>query len=218
MTDAATPADRARTFFEGLWQQGDYWSLETSPFEAAKYARQLALVSDRRYDQVLEIGCGGGAFTRLLAGLANRVVALDVSPAAIERARTSGDANGVISYRVADIMESEPAAEGPFDLIVMSETIYYLGWLRSFFDVAWLAAKLLDATAGGGRFLITNTVGGLRSYLHRPFLIRTYEDLFRNVGYEVEAAELFEGEKDETALEAQITLYRKPEGSAPVAV
>jgi hypothetical protein len=115
-------------------------------------------------------------------------------------------------------MAYEPAADGPFDLIVMSETIYYLGWLRSFFDVSWLAATLFDATTGGGRFLMTNTVGGLRSYLHQPYLIRTYHDLFQNVGFEVEAEETFKGEKDGVALEAIIALYRKPEGAGPVAV
>jgi SAM-dependent methyltransferase len=218
MSDPAASADQARTFFEGLWQQGDYWSLETSPFEAAKYAQQLALIGDRRYGKVLEIGCGGGVFTRKLAKLAMQVIALDVAPAAIERAKRGGDANGSIEYRIADVMVYEPLADAPFELIVMSETIYYLGWLRSFFDVTWLAATLFDATSGGGRFLMTNTVGGLSSYLHRPYLIKTYHDLFRNVGFVPEAEETFRGEKEGVALEAIISVYRKPQGAAPVAV
>ena len=215
---AAASSDHARTFFDGLWQQGDYWSLESSPFEAAKYAQQLALIADRRYGRVLEIGCGAGVFTRPLAKLADRVVALDVAPAAIERARAGGDADGAINYRVADVMAYEPAADGPFDLVVMSETIYYLGWLRSFFDVSWLAATLFDATAGGGRFLMTNTVGGLRRYLHQPYLIRTYHDLFRNVGFVPVAEETFRGEKEGVTFEAIIGLYRKPEGAPTVAI
>ena len=36
-----------------------------------------------RYGRVLEIGCGAGTFTRRLAGLADEVLALDVSSEAI---------------------------------------------------------------------------------------------------------------------------------------
>jgi SAM-dependent methyltransferase len=218
MAEGEPPGEKAKAFFDGLWNRGDFWELESSPFEAAKYARQLKLVSDRGYGAVLEIGCGGGVFTRSLAPLADRLVALDVSPAAIDRARAGGTAEGVIDYRVANVMEYEPAGDGPFDLVVMSETIYYLGWLYTFFDVGWLAATLFDATAGGGRFLMTNTRGGLESYLHRPWLVNTYRDLFRNVGYRLDAEESFLGQKDGVRLEAMICLYSKPHGAAAVAV
>jgi SAM-dependent methyltransferase len=218
MAAAEQAGDKARAFFEELWKRGDYWELESSPFEAAKYARQLELVSGRRYGTILEVGCGGGVFTRSLAPLARRVVALDVSPAAVTRARSGGTAGGVIDYRVINVMEFNSAADGPFDLIVMSETIYYLGWLYPFFDVAWLAATLFDATSDGGRFLMTNTYGGLSSYLHRPWLIQTYRDLFRNVGYRLDTEESFVAEKGDVRLEAMICLYAKPPGAPPVAV
>src|SRR4051812_19701802 len=102
--ESAPAAEKARTFFESIWAQGDYWSLETSPFERDKYERQLARIGDRNYQKVLEIGCGAGVFTRAIASLACQVIAVDVAPAAIERARTEGDANGVIEYRVADVI------------------------------------------------------------------------------------------------------------------
>ena len=34
-----------------------------------------------------------------------------------------------IDFRVANIMQYNPRAEGPWDLVVMTETIYCLGWL-----------------------------------------------------------------------------------------
>ena len=92
MSDDPTPGAKAKQFFDDLWCKGDYWSLETSPFERDKYARQLERIADRRYRTVLEIGCGAGHFTRALAALADRVVAIDVSPVAIEQARAAGDA------------------------------------------------------------------------------------------------------------------------------
>ena len=213
MNDESAPGTRARQFFDDLWRNGDYWDLETSPFEREKYARQLDRIGDRRYRNVLEIGCGTGTFTRALAGLADRVVALDVSPVAIEQARAAGNASGVIDYRVADVMEYKPEADGPLDLIVMAETIYYLGWLYTFFNLGWTAGLFFDATADNGRLLMTNTHGGLKSYLHRPWLIHTYRDLFRNVGFVLEVEEPFHGEKNGVPLEATICLFSKPPGA-----
>jgi SAM-dependent methyltransferase len=215
MSDDSAPGHKAREFFDDLWRNGDYWALETSPFERDKYARQLERIADRRYHNVLEIGCGAGIFSRALANLADRVIALDVSAVAIEQARASGDAGGVIDFRVADVMDYKPATDGPFDLIVMSETIYYLGWLYTFFNLGWTASLLFDATADNGRLLMTNTHGGLKSYLHRPWLIHTYRDLFRNVGYALISEEPFHGEKNGASLEATICLFAKPAGATP---
>jgi SAM-dependent methyltransferase len=218
MSDDLEPGAKARAFFDDLWRKDDYWALETSTFERDKYARQLERVADRTYRNVLEIGCGSGLFSRALAaGPAARVLALDVSPVAIERAAVAGTAGGAIEYRVADVMDYKPADDGPFDLIVMAETIYYLGWLYPFFNLGWTASLLFDATADGGRLLMTNTHGGLRSYLHRPWLIHTYRDLFRNVGYALKAEEPFVGTKNDIRLEATICLFEKPHGMGPLA-
>lgn len=201
--------EKARTFFEELWKQGDPWELESSEFEQAKYARQLRIVNDRRYTRVLEIGCGAGHFTRLLASTADRVVGLDVAPTAIGRAQAIMSKPGVVDFRVANIMDYEPRADGPWDLIVMSETIYYLGWLYPFFDVAWLAAELFAATHTGGRLLMSNTQDGVEDHLMHPSLIRTYRDLFLNVGYSLEAEEVFRGRKNGVDLEVLVSLFVK---------
>ncbi len=200
---------KAQAFFEDLWKRGDFWELEGSEFEHAKYARQLALVERRRYTRVLEIGCGAGCFTRQLAPLADRVIALDIAPTAIARARDAECEPGNVEFRVANVMESDLESEGLWDLIVMSETIYYLGWLHSFFDVACLAARLFGATKPGGWLLTANSFGGGEDYLLHPFVIRTYRDLFVNVGYQVEAEEIFCGNKNGADLEVLISLFVK---------
>ena len=186
-----------RNHYEAVWQAGDAWDLESSAFEQERYAHQLELLLPRRYAQVLEIGCGSGRFTRLLAGVADRVVALDIADAAIERARNQLIANegGDVEFIVANVMEYDLHAPAPWDLVVLSETIYCLGWLYSFFDVAWFAAQLFESTRAGGRLLLANTYGHERDFLMRPWLIRTYRDLFVNMGYELEREEMFEGVK-----------------------
>ena len=214
MTERELVSQKAEAFFEDLWRKGDPWEFQTSKFERDKYARQLAILKGYRYGRALEIGCGNGCFTRLITDIADRVVALDISPAAIEQARQSAHLNGV-DFRVANIMEYDPQAEGPWDLVVMSETICYLGWLYSLFDVAWLACQLLSATSAGGRLLMANTCGGVEDYLLRPWIIRTYRDLFLNVGYRIEAEEIFHGTKNGVDIEVLISLYQKPTAAAP---
>jgi SAM-dependent methyltransferase len=201
---------KARDFFEGLWGPGDHWDFDTSAYELAKYAHQLALLRGRRYGRVLEIGCGAGQFTRRLARRADRVVALDVAPSAIARARASGAVPGAVDYRVANIMDYDPHAEGPWDLVVMSETVYYLGWLYPAFDLAWLAVQLCESTRRGGRFLMANACGARLGPLHLPALIHTYRDMFLNAGYRREVEQTVRGTKDGVEIEALVSLFVRP--------
>jgi hypothetical protein len=92
----------------------------------------------------------------------------------------------------------------------MSETIYLLGWLYPLYKVGWLAAELFAATRNGGRLLMANTYGGEREYLHRPYLIDTFRDLFLNVGYRQEAEEIVRGTKGGFEYEVLVTLFSKP--------
>jgi SAM-dependent methyltransferase len=143
------------------------------------------------------------------------VVALDISPSAIEQARAAGRGLRTVDFRVANIMEYDLCAEGPWDLVVMSETIYYLGWLYPFFDLAWLASQIFAATRGGGRFLLANTLGRTEDHLLLPWIIRTYRDLFLNVGYVLEREELSRGVKNGVHFEVLISLFTKaPEETA----
>jgi hypothetical protein len=143
--------EETQRFFDGLWAQGDYWALETSAYDRARYRRYLELLRDRHYRRGLEIGAGAG-----------------------------------------------------------SETVYYLGWLHTVFDLLWLASELHEAVRAGGRLLLGNTYMGASIMDER--LIRTYCDLFRNVGFEVEHEEVLAGEKEGTKVESLVTLFRKPAG------
>jgi len=199
----------AETFFERMWQCGDPWEFERSEFEQAKYARLLALLAGRRYPRVLELGCGAGAFTRLLAPLADEVLALDVSPAAITRARALGPGPAVVDFRQANVMAYNPHTEGPWDLVVISDTMCYLGWLYSFFDVSWFARELFAATRDNGHCLFANTMGEIGDMLMLPWLIRTYRDLFLNVGYCLETEDIFRGTKHGITIEVLMSLFIK---------
>jgi SAM-dependent methyltransferase len=210
MIERERVSQHAREFFDGLWSKGDPWDIEGAELTRREHDRMIALLDGRRYGRALEIGCGAGAFTRRLSTIADAVVALDIAPAAIERARTLNAGPAAVEFRVANVMDYDPRAGGPWDLVVMAEMIYLLGWLYPFFDVAWLASQLFAATADGGRLLLANTTYGMEQPLLLPWIIRTYHDLFRNVGYETESEEIVRGAKDGAELEILISRFVKP--------
>lgn len=71
--------------------------------------------------RVLEVGCGSGRLTRLYAGDAGSVVAIDRDAGRIEAARAAG---GVppnrVEYRQASILDDPPRDDGPFDVVILS--------------------------------------------------------------------------------------------------
>jgi predicted TPR repeat methyltransferase len=169
------------------------------------------MVDGRRYGRVLEIGCGAGYLTRMLTAHADNIVALDISQTAIDRARSLGTGQTQVDFRVANIMDYKPQVDGPWDLVVFTETICYLGWLYPFFDVAWLAVQLFEATRSGGRLMLANSMDETEDWLLRPWIIRTYRDLFVNVGYTIESENVYKAAKRGVEFEVLMTLYCKPD-------
>jgi SAM-dependent methyltransferase len=211
MTDRELVDQKIRNFMEGLWERGDPWDLENSAYERDRCVELLKMLEGRRYRRVLEIGCGAGYLTRMLAPHADRMVGLDISQTAIDRARSLSTSQTQVDFRVANIMEYKPQVDGPWDLVVFTETICYLGWLYPFFDVAWLAVQLFEATRSGGRLMLANSMDESEDWLLRPWLIRTYRDLFVNVGYTIETEEVYKATKRGVEFEVLMTLYCKPE-------
>lgn len=79
----------------------------------------------RRCEAALEIGCGTGAFARLLAQRADRVVALDLSPRMIETAKARSQDHPNIAFQVADAA-SWPFPAEAFDCVACIATLHHL--------------------------------------------------------------------------------------------
>ena len=115
-----------REYFENLYEQSpDPWSFETSPYERRKYERTLEVLQGRRrdYRTALEVGCSIGVFTAMLAPLCDELRSVDVSERAVAAARER--LAGFPHVRVERRRLPEETPEGPFDLIVVSEVLYY---------------------------------------------------------------------------------------------
>ena len=73
----------------------------------------------------LEIGCGTGAFSRLLAARSDRVLALDLSPNMIRIAEEESALFPNIDFRLADVMAHDIGG-AQFDCIVSIATFHHL--------------------------------------------------------------------------------------------
>jgi SAM-dependent methyltransferase len=103
----------------------DPYGLAERWYEARKYAITAALLPRQRYGAAFEPGCSIGVLTAMLAPRCDSLLACDVVPDAVTsaRARTAG-LPGVRVERRAVPGEWPPHS---FDLIVLSELLYYFG-------------------------------------------------------------------------------------------
>lgn len=109
-------------YFERVYADGpDPWGFETRWYERRKYALTMAALPRDRYHRAFEPGCAGGVLTALLAGRVDELVSLELMPDIARRAQERAPGAKV---HVGALPEDFP--EGPFDLVVASEVLYYL--------------------------------------------------------------------------------------------
>ena len=75
---------------------------------------------------VLDVGCGAGTFTWLLAPLFKRVAGLDPKAARIEEAKATVKSKGIdADFRVGEA-EKMPFADASFDVVVFSNSLHHI--------------------------------------------------------------------------------------------
>jgi len=123
-------------------------------YQQRKYDCLLSMLPQRRYRQVLDVGCGRGAFTRKLAPYADRVVGSDISAEALRQAGTlsAGLANVVyVHANVLDMIDERAT----FDLIVLADTLYYIDALTDE-RLKHITCNLASKLTPGGLILVVN--------------------------------------------------------------
>jgi ubiquinone/menaquinone biosynthesis C-methylase UbiE len=91
----------------------------------SQYHRFLLRHVPPNCQQALEIGCGSGAFARLLATRSGQVLALDMSPQMICLAQERSQRYPNITFQVADALSYE-LPSNHFDCIVSIATLHHL--------------------------------------------------------------------------------------------
>ncbi len=95
--------------------------------------------------EALDLGCGTGAFSRLLAARAGGVLALDLSPHMIHVARTRSGPYPNVEFVNADVMTCE-LPDGHFDCVATLTTLHHL-------PAEAALTKVGEALRPGGVFL-----------------------------------------------------------------
>ena len=126
-TGAANPAPADRAYFDQLYANGqDPYGVHARWYEARKRAVLLASLPRRRYRHAYEPGCGAAALTLELAARCDRLLASDFSASAVAAARIRVQGLPHVTVAQQTLPDGWPQAQGPFDLIVLSELGYFM--------------------------------------------------------------------------------------------
>lgn len=140
------------SYFDRLYSvRPDPWDLAGSTYEAGKYAATLEALPPRRFARGLEVGCSIGTLSALLAPRCQDFLGIDHAEAPLAEARRRCPQGAF--HRMAAPGEW-PA--GGFDLIMLSEVLYYLGLA----DLHALARRCEESLLPGGVVLLVNWRGG----------------------------------------------------------
>ncbi|MEP6648363.1 MAG: class I SAM-dependent methyltransferase [Lapillicoccus sp.] len=145
-----------RQYFEQMYAANpDPWGFATRWYEQRKYALTLAALTRARYQSAFEPGCSIGVLTAQLAQRCDRLLAVDLVDAAVRQARhrvaALGRGAGAVDVRQWDATH-DPWPDGSFDLIVVSEVLYYLDPD----DAGRFVRSAVDHLAGDGEIVLAH--------------------------------------------------------------
>ncbi|SDW77777.1 N-acetylglucosaminyl deacetylase, LmbE family [Arthrobacter sp. cf158] len=143
-----TSADAGRIFDEVHSREEDPWNYATSWYERRKRALTLAALPDESYESGLELGCSIGTLSEELAQRCRHFLGVDASTAALVHAQRR-----LATFPSAEVQHLTMPHEWPdgtFDLVVLSETGYYL----SPEELTELLARIQTSTRPGGTLLL----------------------------------------------------------------
>lgn len=142
-------------YFEALYQADpDPWCFAGSVYERGKYDATLAALPRPRYARALEVGCSIGVLTADLAARCDDLLAVDAAEMALATARRRCAGLPNLAFRRLWLPDEWPAETG-FDLILLSEVLYYLVPA----DLVRLAARVQGALRPGGDVLLVHWTG-----------------------------------------------------------
>lgn len=176
-------------YFEGLYAESpDPWQLAEREYERRKYALTVASLPHAHYARAYEPGCSIGVLTALLAERCDELLASDPVEAPLCRARRAVPAEHV-RFDVAAVPQDWPAGE--FDLIVLSELLYYL----SADDRADVLERAATCLSDGGHLVLVH-------WRHRfEAATCTGDDAHREAAARVELSRVVQHVEDDFRLE-----------------
>jgi 2-polyprenyl-3-methyl-5-hydroxy-6-metoxy-1,4-benzoquinol methylase len=149
-----TDASRGAAHFQRLYAMSpDPWHYRSSAYERAKYRRTIAALQGRRFRSGFEAGCSIGGLTHMLAAQCDSLLAVDIVDEPLRIARATCADQPWVRLRRMHIPREWP--DERFDLIVLSEVLYFL--VPS--DIASVADHVDGTLAPDGVVLLVNWLG-----------------------------------------------------------
>jgi LmbE family N-acetylglucosaminyl deacetylase/protein-L-isoaspartate O-methyltransferase len=150
------PSLRAEFFDDFYRGRDDPWGFETRWYEERKRAVLLAALPRPRFRSALEVGCSTGVLTAELARRCDQVVGVDVAADPLRRARQRLGTD----VQLEQLRTPDEWPDGTFDLIVLSEVLYY----SSADDVRRTLDRTLDSLAPDGVVVVCHWRHEVREY------------------------------------------------------
>ncbi len=150
----------SESYFDALYNDNtDPWQYQTRWYEKRKRDICLAILPQSQYNNAIELGCGNGVLSELLAQRCQALVSIDGNQRAVQLAKERlaelshvKVIQGVVPNRLLNLKEAiievsplsndTPTIEPAFDLIVISEILYYLSPNDIDTVIAWTQQNL----------------------------------------------------------------------------
>lgn len=142
--------------------------------------------------RLLEVGCGGGRWTVALARRVREVVATDIAPRMVERARERVEAEGLDNVTLAAGSLEALDYDGPFDVVYLGSCLHYVGDAALAEGMGRIAAAASDdcvlisrdtVSLIGRTFHRSELYGGDDPAIYRP--IEAYEEVMARHGWKL---------------------------------
>ena len=146
-------------YFDALYAANpDPWGFETRDYEHEKYAATLSALPRKHFASCLEVGCSIGVLTEKLGSRCDRVLGIDIAEAALVRARLRCRGQAGVRFERSELPMRAP--DGPFDLIILSEVLYYFDALQ----IDTIARQIVAQTTPETIFALVHWLGPTPDY------------------------------------------------------
>lgn len=140
----------SESYFDALYNDNsDPWQYQTRWYEKRKRGMCLAVLPQAKYTNAIELGCGNGVFSELLASRCQALVSIDGNHQAVQLAKQRLAKSAHVKVLQGVIPAALPNNKSTFDLIIVSEILYYLSATDINTVIAWIQQNL----AVGGTLL-----------------------------------------------------------------
>jgi SAM-dependent methyltransferase len=131
----------------------DPWNYATAAYQVDRIRSEVEMLDavrgDGRFGHALEVGCAEGLFTEKLAPLCESLLAVDISPVALARARRRLEGCERVQFAEWDL-RVDPAP-GTYDLIVI---VHALEYVRNPLHIRRARTRFIKSLRPGGYLLL----------------------------------------------------------------